>query len=490
LIIFQIEPFSLLNNNNENNNYLTEYQKEFYGMLLNYRNYYKGFNGINDELINILFSKSNFIQVFIYIYLTFNIVLILIIESSTYIYNIFFENMLIKIINYINMTINFKNDDFNFKETFSKKIENLEHILQFDINDPIKGVQNLNDIYNDYQSYITAKNKSNTADANKKNNKKFINDNKKNELDDIPKNERIMTKKEVIALGITFIYRLIYYFNCLILVIFYIVLLVIWTNYFTQKKYLYELIQKNIMIESSLYRAINIYDLMVFHNYSLDEVSNDVISDYINNEKNALIKSFYNDIETAFDSIKEKNKIGGLYQDFEDISNFTCGNLFKLNSEKIKEIEKNDKEKKLNNISGNLIKLCEFLKITESNDFTTVFERYFQYIRNGILSMNDFSYKGIIDHIKNDGTLSKISLFFNIIIIYIIEIINRVPFRNSINKLLNRLGILIIISEIAFLLFDLIVILLVILLYFRGINNLCGKIFGLRKIFQIFELQE
>jgi len=244
------------------------------------------------------------------------------------------------------------------------------------------------------------------------------------------------------------------------------------------------------MIESSLYRAINIYDLMVFHNYTLDEVSNDVISDYINSEKNALIKSFYNDIETAFDSIKEKNKIGGLYQDFEDISNFTCENLFKLNSEKIKEIEKKDKEKKLNNITGNLIKLCEFLKITESNDFRTVFERHFQYIRNGILSMNDFSYKGIIDHIKNDGTLSKISLFFNIIIIYIVEIINRVPFRNSINKLLNRLGILIIISEIAFLLFDLIVILLVILLYFRGINNLCGKIFGLRKIFQIFELQE
>ena len=484
------EPFTLLNNNDENNNYLTDYQKEFYELLLNYRNYYKGFNVINDELIEILFSKSNFIQVFIYFYLTFNIVLIFVIGTSVHIYNMFFENMLIKIINYINMTINFKNDDFSFRETFSKKIENLQCILQFDIHDPIKGVQNLNNIYSDYQTYLTTKNKSNTADANKKGYKKLINDNKKNELDDIPKNEKIMTKKEVLDLGITFIYRFVYYFNFFIFLIFYVLLLVIWTNYFTQKKHLYELLQKNIMIESSIYRAINVYDLMVFHNYTIDEVSKKVLSDYINSEKDALIKSFYFDIQFAFGTIKQKNEIGGLYQDFEDTSNFTCENLFKLNSEKIAEIEGYDKEKKLNNITGNLIKLCEFSKITESNDFRTVFERHFQYIRNGILSLNDFSYKGIMDHIIKDGTLSRISLFFNSIIIYIIEITNRVPFRNSINKLLSRLENLVITSEIAFLFLDIIAILFVVFLYIKGINNLCNKIFGLRKIFQIFELQE
>jgi len=487
------EPFNLLsdNNNAENNIYLTEYQKEFYELLLNYRNFYKGFNTINDELIEIIFSKSYFIQVFIYIYLTFDILLILIIGTSVHTYNIFFEHMLIKIINYINMTINFKNDDFSFSKTFLKKIENLQSILQFDINDPIKGVQNLNNLYFDYQAYLTTKNKSKVTDFNKKNYKKLINDNKKNELDDIPKNEKIMTKKEVIALGITFIYRFIYYFNFLMFVIFYIFLLVIWTNYFVQKKNLYDLISKNISIESSIYRAINIYDLMVFHNYTIDEATNRILSDNIINEKkNFLIKSFYYDIETAFNSIKEKNKIGGLYQDFEDISNFTCENLYKMNIENIKEIEDNDKNKKLNNITGNLIKLCKFLKVTDSNDFRTVFGRHFQYIRNGMLSMNNFSYQGIIDHIINDGTLSKISLFFNTIMIFIIELTNNIPFRKSINKLLNRLENLIILSEIAFLLFDLIAILFVLFLYVKGINKLCNKIFGLRKIFQIFELQE
>ena len=402
------DPFSLLNYNNEHNIYLTDYQKEFYEMLLNYRNYYKEFNAINDELIEILFSKTNFFQVFIYIYLTFNIFLIFIIGTSVHTYNILFEHMLIKIINYINMKINLRNDDFSFSVTFSKKIENLQSILQFDINDPIKGVQNLSNIYSDYQTYLTSKNKSNSADANKKAYKKLINDNKKNKLDNIPKNERIMTKKDIISLGITSIYRFIYYFKCLMLIIFYILLLLIWRNFFTKKNNLYELIQKSILIESSAYRAINIYDLMVFHNFTINEVNNIIFPGYINKEQNILIKSLYYNIETSFSSIKEKNRIGGLYQDFENKYNFTCENLFNLISKNIEEIEENDKEKKLSNITSNLIKLCKFSRITESNDFRTVFERYFQYIRNGMLSMNDFSYKGVIDHIFKYPTFIKV----------------------------------------------------------------------------------
>jgi len=484
-------PFSLLNDNSDHQNiYLTDYQKQFYEMILNYKHYYKGFNDINDELFEILFSKDNLFQVFIYIYLTLNIFLILITGISVYTYNMLFEYILIKIINFINMTINLKNDDFSFSDTFSKKIDNLQSILQFDINDPIKGVQNLNNIYSDYQAYLTIKNKSNPVDANKRGYKKLINDNKKNELDNIPKNERIMTRKEVIDLGITFIYRFIFYFNFLIFIIIYIILLIIWTNLLSNKKNLYELIEKNFLIESSIYRAINIYDLMVFHNYTIDEASNMIFSNYINVEKNALIKSFYYDIETAFDSINAKNKVGGLFQDFEDTTNFTCENLFILSNDKLKEIEENDKEKKLNNIIRNLLKLCGFSRITESNDFRTVFERHFQYIRNGMLSMNDFSYQGIIDHIINDGTLSKITLFFNCIIIYIIELTNNVPIRNSISKLLKRIGFLIMSSEISFLLFDLITIFFVLFIYIKGINNLCTKTFGLKKIFQIFEIQE
>lgn len=89
-----------------------------------------------------------------------------------------------------------------------------------------------------------------------------------------------------------------------------------------------------------------------------------------------------------------------------------------------------------------------------------------------------------------DGTLSKYVIIFNSIIIYVIELAINMPTRNSISKLLNILQNLIIISELSFLLLDLIVILFALFLYIKGINNLCYKFSDLRKIFQIFELQE
>ena len=77
------------------------------------------------------------------------------------------------------MTMNVKNDDFSFNSTFSKKIENLETILQFYNADPVKAVQNLNLIYNEYQQNLTSKNKNNANDMSKKNYKKIIEEDKK-----------------------------------------------------------------------------------------------------------------------------------------------------------------------------------------------------------------------------------------------------------------------------------------------------------------------
>ena len=481
-------PFSILNNN-KYNDYLNNFQKEFYEMILNFKIYYSEFNYINTKLNEIIFSQSNFIQIFIYFYLTLNTLIILVMGTCVYIYTIFFEIILIKIINLINMTMNNKNDDFNFSDTFSKKIENLETISQFYKYDPVNSVENLNNIYNKYQQFLSSKNKKKNTEMNKKNYKKIVEDNKKNELDDIPKNQRIMTSKDIKTLGITFIYEFIYYLNFVIFVTSFITLLIIWTNYFSKKSNLYSLIQKNISLELSIYRGINFYDLMIFHNYTIDEISIKILSNYSNNEKNYLIKTFYDDLELAFNFGKEINVIGELYEDF-DKSNFTCDILLKLISDNIKEIEDNEKSKNLNNITENLFNLCEFSRITESNDYRTVFERHFQYIKNGMLSINDFSYDGLIKHIIENGSLSRISVLFNSFMIYILEITNSEPCRNSIKKLLSNLKKLVIITEFIYLIFDFIAIFIVKYLYINGINNLCSQIFVLRNIFKIYEFRD
>jgi len=481
------QSFKTINENNQNYNYfLNDYQKEFYEMVMNYRLYYQEFNSVNEKLNTILFSKSNYIEAFIYIFITFNIILILLLATALYTYSVFFENMLIKIMNYINMTLNSNNEDFNFSLNFAKKIENLENLLEFNIYDPIETMKNLNNLYINYQQFLTTKNKNNANVMHKKNYKKIMDENKKNELDDIPKNQRIMSKEEVKELGITYIYKLVYFISLILYGASYIILLCLWMNYFSQKSNLYTLIQKNIALEMSIYRAINSYDLMVFHNYTLEEVTKRIILKDSNADPNYILNSFYNDIELAFNNKKEKNKINTLYQDFEDVSNFTCENLYFLNSENLNEISNNFNK----NITQNLIQYCEKSRITESNDFRSVFERHFQNIKNGVLSIDDFSYSGLLKIIMEQGILSKSSVFFNIIVIYILEITNSEPCKNSIKKLLKGLKNSIQITEVIFLLFDVLSIIFVFFLYIKGIDNLCNQIFILKNVFKIFEIQD
>ena len=73
--------------------------------------------------------------------------------------------------------------------------------------------------------------------------------------------------------------------------------------------------------------------------------------------------------------------------------NFSCENLYYLNRENLDEISNNLNK----NITENLIQLCEKSRITESNDFRSVFERHFQNIKNGILSVEDYSYNGLLN---------------------------------------------------------------------------------------------
>jgi hypothetical protein len=262
-------------------------------------------------------------------------------------------------------------------------------------------------------------------------------------------------------------------------------------NYFSQKSNLYTLIQKKISLEMSIYRAINVYDLMVFHNYTVDEISNKIILNFTSKEPNYILNSFYNDIELAFNNKKEKNKVNSLYQDFEDELNFTCENLYYLNSENLIEIQNNDIIKDTNkNITEVLIDICEKSRITESNDFRSVFEKHFQNIKNGILSIQDYSYEGLLNIIMSQGILARSSVFFNVIVIYILEITNSEPCKNSIKILLARLGNSIRITEVIILLFDLLSIIFVFFLYIKGIDNLCNQIFILKNVFKLFEIQD
>ena len=91
------DPFYFYNHNEYLKYYsLNDYQKELYEMILNYKNFYTQFYIINEELQNIIFSKSTIITGFVYFYITFDFIFLYIIGGLMYSYTICFEFILLK----------------------------------------------------------------------------------------------------------------------------------------------------------------------------------------------------------------------------------------------------------------------------------------------------------------------------------------------------------------------------------------------------------
>ena len=90
-------------------------------MILNYKTFYNNLNLINNRLKLILNSMSNNVEKIIYFDICSDIFMIFVIIFLLYIYLICFESILIKVLNYLNMIMNVKNEEFNFASTFLKK---------------------------------------------------------------------------------------------------------------------------------------------------------------------------------------------------------------------------------------------------------------------------------------------------------------------------------------------------------------------------------
>ena len=473
------------------NTELSKYQKELYEMILNYQIYRFQLNAINKRLSEILTEKSTLIQSTLYFYIYFNTILILIFASILYVYLFFFQNIIVKILNYINMVTNMKNDNFNFAEKFTQKIENLEGVLQVYNGEPVKAVQNLTSLYSKYQQYLSEKNKNNANDLYKKNYKKISNnENKKNEMDDVPKNQRIVNRNDIRNLYITFKYLLSIFITLLLIISSYIVLMITWEKYFLVNTNLYSLIKKNLSVEASLYKSKGAYELMVFRNFTLEEIALEIFYQYVvgDNDKASILRGFYKDVQNCFNGLKEKSEITNIYSDYGDEGNFTCKTFFEMNNENI-EILKQNEGSQLGDIKDKLIKICENSRLTETNDIITSLQKHYQRTKNGILSITDFSYDGLINHI-NSGVLGQIIVFFNCILIYVLEVTNNKPHKKGVDNLMELFWRNILLTEGIYIGLDLFLIILSIFFFILNIKNYCDQLFLLKKIFKIFEIQE
>ena len=77
-------------------------------------------------------------------------------------------------------------------------------------------------------------------------------------------------------------------------------------------------------------------------------------------------------------------------------------------------------------------------------------------------SLTDFTYSGLLEYFNSGGTISRMSLFFNCILIYLLEISIAVPHKKAKNNLFDLLKLSIRITELFYLSLDIILISIVI----------------------------
>ena len=497
------QPIFFLNKSDEpfvnlyNQNTMSSYQEEVYKMILNYKYYSKKFAYIDENLFETLNNKSNLIRLLIFIFVNLNSILYLIIGLILYLFLISFNKIIIRILNYTILVMNKKNEGYDFKDTFTQKIENLEIILELYRTSPLEALQNLNLLYNDYSKHLNNKSKINLNDS-KKNylNRKNYKEEKKY-LNDFPKDKQMISDKDINNLDIIKKYLIVLVILILIIIIFYMSFIIMWYNYFSTKTKLFNIIKKNARLEKSCYEAINMYELMVFNNYTIEEIinvleisNNDEEGNNLNEQKkdsNLIFNNFYQDLYLLFDLEKDQKNMESLYQDFEDLAEFNCINM--VVTFKYEIIEKCHELLVGVDLKQKLIDICIISHITESKDVKTIFERHFQFIKNGMLGLTDFSYDGLNKNLDTT-TFGRISFFFFTTTIHIIEVTTSKPHKNSINKLIDLLGKRIMITEIVFLIFGVALVIIILFFYIYNINKFCEQIFLLKTTFCIFEIHE
>lgn len=263
-----------------------------------------------------------------------------------------------------------------------------------------------------------------------------------------------------------------------------------WDKYYIIKDNLYSLLKKDTELEISFFKSLSMYNLMIFSNSTLDDLAKDIFYEQDNkvNSGAQLLDSFYEDLNLAFNYEIEINILINTFSGFP-FFNFTCKNLYDEQSDNIEKLELIPEIQKIGNTADKMLHVCENSRIDYYNDLTYVYETIYQTVRHAVISINDFSYEGLINHLKK-GFLGKIYMNFNLVLMYITDIINvklhKVEYDNLLGFLTNNL----IITLALELLLYIALMSIVIFVYISRLKRFCDQIITLKQVFKICEVHE
>ena len=478
-------PFDNIYNRNEE---LSDYQIAVYTYLMNQKLFVLRFSSLNSrisELINIknnnLLYIFNILNIIIFIDMIFQIITILV-------YLFTFNKILAQIINSIIIKMDTIYDNENdFKKLFTKKIIQLESLMNFYSDNPINSINDINKNCQKYKNLLSAKKKSEQKlNINKKPN------NEENETLLFKDNQKFINWIDIYKKGYNRFYIIFTIIIGLIDIVVYTVIFCIWMDYRTKSEKTLEAIYYSWNFERNSLRLVNFYHAMLFINQTLDDITND----YFNDNNLNCIENMLKILNSYYELSKKRKSISNIYKTYDYFCDFDCTSLYNymyivdnntFSSAMV--IMRDNYGKDLEIIKKNLIEECRNSKSFIGDSISPALQSIYQKILDSMILLDKRSYEGIIEKIFNSSLANISSVFLNITR-YIIYIFGKITYTNATDKIIKILGNKIIITLILYLISSSILIIIFFFVYIWNINTECRNMNRLQNVFEVTNSNE
>ena len=450
---------------------LTEYQKNYYFLILNYQIFLQKLSVVNLNLaLNSKIKKATYISI-AQMYSIMNLILYLSLHIFIFFYVNRYFKMLSDLLNRAEKKMNLKNNNISVRDMFVQKILKLKTIILLYKQDLYPAIVDLNFIYDNYKKFIEEKNKENEKYLKKEKYSADINPLENNNNNNIKiyyiKNSG-NNKKYFYSIIITLIYSF-----CLIIII-----LVLWESYHLACNRLHNLIQIHGKLSDDSYKLVNYYQLMVYLNLTIEDINK--AEQYNTSNGEDVFSNIYNDIEKLYDANKLMSKLGHYNLDnIDSYYNFNCSSYYEFLFKSNDFLRTKDQSYK-----EFFHEICEDSNIFKTNNYKQIFSMLLENIQIGMNELNNTSYAGLISNFF-EPKFPRIVLSFLIVYHYAFQILGLQIQRKSYLKMSliliydSNVGIVLVyITSIFF-------ILMVIFFYVLKINNDYKKITDLKKVFKV-----
>jgi hypothetical protein len=264
----------------------------------------------------------------------------------------------------------------------------------------------------------------------------------------------------------------------------------IWKRYESKSITTLDIIKDSWDFERYTLRIINFYHHMIFMNQTLDQISDD----YFAENDYSCVENFLI-ILTSYNKLRKKREMIDTIKTYKDYCDYSCQSLFDfmggMNDSWLDTLEIINKKygKDINIQKNEFIQQCENTKTFVLDSVTTSFQGFYQKCFDEMISFNDRSYEGLIDKLFNSH-LPNLTLTFLNVTRYILYIIGRIAYSESFENIIHILGKVIIISLILYISAEILLFIFFFFVYIWNINIECKKMFILKKVFDVTNLND